>query len=515
MTEPGNEMGTGLGSLTEAVQARCAALDRNDVINRIWKRDHTVWRDDPTEIADRLGWLDVAETMRPRVSELQAFATHIASQGFTHAVLLGMGGSSLCAETISSVFGVAPGALNLRVLDSTHPAAIRRIEQELDLRTTLFIVASKSGSTIETLSHLQYFFARIQRGTHFCAITDPGSDLATLAESHGFAGVFLNPPDIGGRYSALSLFGLVPAALIGADLEGMLDAAIEEATRCKKPAPEPAIENEAALLGVAMAEAALAGRYASTFVLPEELAPLGVWIEQLIAESTGKDGRGILPVVGEPLGGATAYGPSRFFVSFGEKPELGAIGAPFISTSNPGGGAGLGAAFFRMEMATAIAGHVLGIQPFDQPNVAQAKHATAEILQSGGASPVAFGDPFNALDPAPGYLGILAYVDPSPANAEQIERVRIALRTRLRVPVTATFGPRYLHSTGQLHKGGPEGGAFLIVSDDHHHDDVPIPGRGYTFGTLIDAQAAGDHRSLRDAGRRVETISLETLKALT
>ncbi|MHB8512857.1 MAG: glucose-6-phosphate isomerase [Actinomycetota bacterium] len=487
--------------LEDAIERGLKALEQDDVLGRIWRKDHTVWSADPSEISDRLGWLEVADQMRPRVSELQSFAAQCVERGFTHAVHMGMGGSSLCAETIRSVFGVKDGMIDVRVLDSTHPAAVKRIEEELDLRKTLFIVASKSGTTIETLSHLQYFFARLQRGSNFCAITDPGTSLESLATSHDFAGVFLNPPDIGGRYSALSLFGLVPGALIGAPLETLLEDAIQEESASRD------VRSEAARIGVAMAEAATAGRFASTFVLPEPIAPLGPWIEQLIAESTGKHGRGILPVVSEPIGDPSVYGASRLFVSFTDAnvPE------PVIRTTD----ASLGSAFFRMEFATAVAGHVLGIQPFDQPNVAQAKEATAEILKSGGPGKATFDDPASVLDPAPSYLAILAYLDPTAQNHEAIERVRIALRDRLRIPVTAAFGPRYLHSTGQLHKGGPAGGGYLIVLDRERTIDAPIPGRGFGFGTLIDAQAAGDFESLRKAGRRVARVSAEDFFSLS
>lgn len=501
-----------LGELAPAVEQRIATLEREHVVDRIWDRDHTVWRDDPAEIEDRLGWLDVAEHLAPRAGELQRFAEHAASAGFTNAVLLGMGGSSLAPQTMSEILGVASGALPLTVLDSTHPAAVRAIETRMDLKRTLFLVASKSGSTIETLSHLQYFYGRIQRGEHFVAITDPDSPLAALADKHDFAGLFLNPPDIGGRFSALSLFGLVPAALLGADLDGLIRGATAMAQQCRAPAPN----NPGALPGAAMGEAAQAGRDKIGFFFPDGFEPLGAWVEQLVAESTGKQGRGILPVPGEPPGDANVFGADRFFVDASGASWLQATGVPAVTTDVPGGTPAerLGAEFFRLEFATAVAGHVLGIHPFDQPDVAAAKQATNDILAAGGPAAPVFDDPATILDPVPAYVAILAYVDPSPQNAAALERVRGPLRDRLRVAVTTGFGPRYLHSTGQAHKGGPPGGGFLVVTDETRSDDVMIPGRGITFGTLIDAQAEGDIRSLRSAGRRVARIRMRDLQAL-
>ncbi|HEX9695008.1 MAG TPA: glucose-6-phosphate isomerase [Actinomycetota bacterium] len=500
-----------LGPLAEPVRARIAAMARDRTVERIWERDHTVWRDDPTEIADRLGWLDVAGVLRPRLDELTRFGRQAAAGGFTGAVLLGMGGSSLAPETMRRTLGVAAGAIDVRVLDSTHPDAVRRIEREMDLRRTLFVVASKSGSTIETLSHLQYFYGRVQRGTHFVAITDPGSPLEALAGKHEFAGLFLNPDDIGGRFSALSLFGLVPAALIGADLDALAAGALAMAARCRAPAGD----NPGALLGAALGEAALSGRDKASFVYPDALAPLGAWVEQLVAESTGKDGRGILPVAGEPAGDAAVFGDDRIFVDTGGHDWVAASGAPRLVIESGGASPAetLGAEFFRLEFATAVAGHVLGIHPFDQPDVASAKQATSEILDAGGAAVPSFEDPAAVLDPAPAYCAILAFVDPSDQNAARLERIRTAIRDRLRIAVTTGFGPRYLHSTGQVHKGGPPGGGFLVVTDEAHPDDVGIPGRGFTFGTLIDAQAEGDLRALRAAGRRVARVRMQDLEA--
>src|SRR2546421_601393 len=302
-----------LGPLAEAVSRRLARMEEEDVVARIWRRDHTVWKPDPTEITNRLGWLTLATDMRPRVPELRAFAAQAAGEGFTHALLLGMGGSSLAPEMFARTFGTAPGALELTVLDTTHPATIAEVERALDLSRTLFIVASKSGTTLETLSHFEHFFALVKKASSFVAITDPGTPLEALGRSKGFRAVFLNPPDLGGRYSALSLFGLVPAALIGADLECLLASAGEMA--CSEgPCLSPR-ENPAAWLGAVMGEGALAGRDKLTFVLPPAAAAFGDWVEQLVAESTGKEGKGIVPVPGEDLGRPVVYGEDRLFVA--------------------------------------------------------------------------------------------------------------------------------------------------------------------------------------------------------
>ncbi len=301
-----------MDELSVRIERRLRRLADENVVTRIWHRDHTVWNPDPTEIADRLGWLDVAGKMHDRVGELLAFAAAVAEEGYEKVVLLGMGGSSLAPEVIRKTYGVAGGRPDLTVLDTTHPGAIARVRGSLDRDRTLFIVASKSGSTVETLSHCRYFLQEIKRGEHFVAITDPGSALENLARTEGFRAVFLNPSDIGGRYSALSLFGLLPGALIGADLRDMLERAEEMARACRGTE-----ENPGAWLGVVMAEAALAGRDKLTLVLPSGIASFGGWVEQLIAESTGKDGTGILPVVGESLGDSGIYGDDRLFVSIG------------------------------------------------------------------------------------------------------------------------------------------------------------------------------------------------------
>jgi hypothetical protein len=429
----------------------------------------------------------------------------VAGDGFQHVVLLGMGGSSLAPEVIHATFGAAAGFPTLHVLDTTDPASIIALESSVDLGRTLFLVASKSGGTIETLSHFGYFHAKVPRGEQFVAITDPGSNLEALGREHGFRRVFLNPPDIGGRYSALSYFGLVPAALVGAPVHDLLDQATEMACACHSCVP--ARENPGLWLGAVIGEAARAGRDKLTLVLPAAIGAFGTWVEQLVAESTGKEGRGILPVEGEPLGPQGAYGNDRLFVSIGD--ELGLEPTVNLAFSSP---LQLGAEFFRWEFATAVAGAVLGINPFDQPNVQEAKDATSRILAAGPVPDPGFDDLGALLNEVrPGdYVAITAYIQRDAKNEEALRRVRTRLRDQYGVATTVGFGPRFLHSTGQLHKGGPNTGVFIqVVSDEGA--DLEIPGKPYTFGTLKAAQALGDLESLRAHGRRVARVRLQTL----
>ena len=433
---------------------------------RIWAKDHTVWKPDPTEISNRLGWLTVAEQMTEAAGDLIDFGRRIADEGFRDVVLMGMGGSSLAPEVIFATFGAAPGFPRLHVLDTTDPASIIALERSLDLDKTLFIAASKSGGTVETACQCAYFWDKVGRGEQFIAITDAGSSLEALARQSGFRRVFLNQPDIGGRYSALSYFGLVPAAIVGAPVRDLLDQATEMACACASYAP--IADNPGMWLGAVMAEAALAGRDKLTLVLPPAISTFGTWVEQLVAESTGKEGKGILPVEGEPLGPPEVYGDDRLFVSIGE--EIGLTPAATLKFDGP---ARLGAEFFRWEFATAVAGAILGINPFDQPNVQEAKDATNRILAA-GALPEVPNDDLDALlaQVRPGdYIAITAFMPRNAENEEALRRVRVRLRDRFKVATTVGFGPRYLHSTGQLHKGGPNKGVFIqVVSDD---DDGP------------------------------------------
>lgn len=498
-----------LGPVAATVEARIETLRRDHIVERIWQGDYTVWSDDPTELADRLGWLTVHQTMLDQAGDIEGFARQAAADGYTRAFLLGMGGSSLAAEVIHRTFGTAPGMLGLTVLDTTDPAEIAAAERAGDLSKTLFIAASKSGGTIETRSQLDYFWAKVPSGSNFIAITDAGTELEALGRERGFRGIFTNPPDIGGRYSALSYFGLVPAALGGVDIRKLLQRAIEMFDACRA---EPA-RNPGAWLGAVMGEAALSGRDKLTLILPGVFASLGGWLEQLVAESTGKGGRGIVPIDGEPLGNPEVYGEDRLFVAIGDASGLDAleraghlvVRLPFNDADQ------LGAEFARWEFATAVAGQVLGVQPFNQPDVQAAKDATARALAGELAPPAvpAVRELLATIRPGD-YAAILAYVPRTPANNEALQRARIAIRDRYRVATTVGYGPRYLHSTGQLHKGGPESGVFVQVVSDGG-EDLPIPGRDYTFGQLERAQALGDIVSLHGAGRRVARATVAEL----
>lgn len=487
-----------LGPLTPAVEQRLSRLEAAEVVRRIWERDHTVWKDDPQEISDRLGWLDLPVGMRPDVAGLQSFAG--STDGFDRVVLLGMGGSSLAPEVLSLTFGGRP----LIALDTTHPASIKAVEDSGGLERTLFVVASKSGTTVETLSQFAYFYDKTGNGSQFVAITDPGSPLEQLSREKEFRHAFLNPADIGGRYSVLSYFGLVPGALIGVDVGGLLDTAAGMADACKGAVQD----NPGARLGVILGEAALAGRDKLTLFPASEISSLGTWLEQLIAESTGKEGTGIVPVEGEAPGPDQVYGADRLFAGAGiEPPQVPAIHWPFEKRLD------LGAEFFRWEFATAVAGAALGIHPFDQPNVQEAKNATKRLLEQDAASEIDRGDLRETLDSVrPGdYLAIQAYLPRDEPNTERLQKVRTRLRDRLKIATTLGFGPRFLHSTGQLHKGGPNTGVFIQVVDEPGID-LPVPGKDYTFRRLLDAQSAGDLEALRAHGRRVARVTLDELE---
>ena len=511
------QRGGSLGPLDAPVTNAVAALAAGDVTGRLWGRDHTLWADDPTEIGDRLGWLTVGEDMTEQVEDLEAFAASAAADGIAHVVLLGMGGSSLAPEVLATSFerpSELHGRPELIVLDTTDPAEIAAVEARIDLARTLFVVASKSGTTLETLSHLAYFWERVGDGAHFVCITDPGTPLAATARARGFRRVFANPPEIGGRYSALSHFGLVPAALVGVDLAALLDSAVEMQHACHSCVP--AADNPGAWLGAALGAAAQAGRDKCTLVLPEGVAAFGGWVEQLIAESTGKRGTGIVPVVGEPLDPPAVYGDDRLFVALGDHEGLEALqrAAHPVVTLPFAGPAQLGGEFFRWEFATAVAGHVLGIHPFDQPNVQQAKDATARILD--GVAVDASTPPLDELLASVGegdYISLQAFLPRTEAYATALQAARLRLRDRYRVATTVGFGPRFLHSTGQLHKGGAPNGVFIQITGEDR-DDLAIPGAPYSFGQLKQAQALGDLDALRSLGRRVARATIEDLERL-
>jgi glucose-6-phosphate isomerase len=504
--------------LEDRVGRRLASFDQDAVARRIWQKDFTVWRDDPTEISDRLGWLTVPDAMHDHVAELQTFASRCAADGMTHAVLAGMGGSSLAPEVLRETVGVSAGRLDLVVLDTTHPDQILAVERKLPLDRTLFVIASKSGTTTETLSHFAYFWGKVPDGSRFVAITDAGTPLEKLAAEHGFKRTFLNPTDIGGRYSALSYFGLVPGALVGVDLDGLLDRAMAMAQACGPHVP--ATNNPGARVGATIGEAALAGQDKLTLVLDGYVRSFGYWVEQLIAESTGKDGKGIVPVEGEDLGDPAVYGSDRMFAGIGGEYVEKAL-SPLRDAGHPvihlwlEDAIELGREFFRWEFATAVAGAVLGINPFDQPNVQEAKDATKRLLAQGDLPDPGYDDLRSLLGQVrPGdYLAIQAYLPRNQETERRLHAARIRLRDGLHVATTLGFGPRFLHSTGQLHKGGPNTGVFIQVVEPPD-EDAPIPGEPYTFGTLIAAQALGDLQSLRAHGRRVGRVRLADLDAL-
>jgi glucose-6-phosphate isomerase len=472
------------------------------------------------EIEDRLGWLTVSETMLEHAPELDEFAEKCRADGFTDAVLLGMGGSSLGPEVLRRSFGEVPEGLKLTVLDSTHPDQVKAVHDAVDIEKTLFIVSSKSGGTIETLSHYRYFKA-LARPDQFLVVTDPGSPLERIAEQDGLRHAFLNPPDIGGRYSVLSLFGLVPAAVMGVNIEALLHRCQVAEQNC---AHYDSSENNSGLwLGAVIGELALRGRDKLTFLVSEPIESFGLWAEQLVAESTGKKGRGILPVADEPVGDPDVYGSDRVFAYLrnADDPEealdaaiekLASAGHPTLTLATHGP-VDLGRIFFLSEFAVAVSGWALEINPFDQPNVQEAKDKTNEVLASGSVPEFesASDDALRALlgdaNP-PHYVAILGYLPYSAEFDAAIADLRAAIRAATGAAVTFGYGPRFQHSTGQEHKGGAPNGRFLQLVNDPQAD-LEIPGEPYTFATLVAAEAAGDLQTLRDHGLPAERVKLE------
>lgn len=503
-----------LGPLAEPAAEALADLAARDAVARAWACDHTLWRDDPTEIADRLGWLSLATELAPTAEALVARCQALAGD-VDDVLLAGMGGSSLFPEVVARSGATDPSAPLLHVLDTTDPVAVDRLGATLVPERTLHVAASKSGTTLETRSHLAWAWGRHPHPERFAVITDPGSELAALARELRFAATFENRPDVGGRYSALSYFGLVPTALAGADVTGLLATAEGMAADLHAAAPV----NPAARLAATMAAGVRRGRDKLTIVTPPGQATFGLWLEQLVAESTGKDGTGIVPVVGEPVAGPDAYGDDRLFVALGddtapaELTVLAAAGHPVLVLPFGGRFVDLGGQVILWELATALAGALLGIQPFDQPDVAAAKQATARVLEEGppDVSPTPLEDLLATVGDGD-YLAIQAFVDPAGPEVPALERARVALRDRLRVATTLGLGPRFLHSTGQLHKGGPGTGVFVQVVADHGGDvDVPVPGRPYGFAALERAQADGDLLALRERKRRAGRVRLAEL----
>jgi glucose-6-phosphate isomerase len=488
----------------DAVSARLRKAADEDVVGRLWRRDGTLWAPEGTpEVTNRLGWLDIAERMREQLGDLKDFAAELKAEGYTDAVVLGMGGSSLAPEVFRQSFGEQENGLILHVLDSTHPVQVRATIAALDLDRSLMIVSSKSGGTVEPNSMFKAFHARQTDGSHYVAVTDPGSSLEQVAGEHGFRRVFHGDPDIGGRYSALSAFGLVPAAAAAIDLAAVLDSAIGAAAECQVAGNS----NAGLWLGCALGELARQGRDKLTFVADAPLGSYGLWAEQLFAESTGKQGRGILPIADEPHLDAAAYGDDRVFVHIALGDEANAkhlaalrdAGHPVI-TIRALGPNDLGRIFFLSEFAVAVAGWVLEINPFDQPNVQEAKDNTNRVLKQGSAGlhEGNLSELTDGLAP-PHYFAIMGYLPYSEETDAAVARLRAHLIERYHVATTWGYGPRFLHSTGQFHKGGPKTGRFLQLIDEGA-EDLEIPGEEFTFGTLIRAQADGDLQTLRDHG---------------
>ena len=537
-----------LGPYQNFVEQGLAAVRDERIVGRIWAHDHTVWNPNPAEIKNRLGWLHSIGVMSRNIQRLTDLADAVRAEGYKHVLLLGMGGSSLAAGVLAKTFGPQSGYPDLAILDSTDPGAVLTRREQGDPARSLFIVSTKSGTTVETLSFFKFFYNRVadllgeeRAGQHFVAITDPGSPLTDLAERCRFRSTFLNDPHIGGRYSVLSCFGLVPAALTGIDLNLLLARATNMSSDGESPT------GDAVLLGVILGEMAMADRDKVTLVASPGLESFGDWVEQLLAESTGKKGRGILPVVGEPFGSPEDYGNDRLFVylrlagdaEYEKKiAELERAGHPVV-TINVEDRYDLGGLFFIWEMATAVAGWRMGINPFDQPDVESSKTLARRMVDQyikRGIFPeeepslidrdiMVFGgpesqDPGSALACFIGegitdgaYIALQAYLQPGLETDKALHRLRVRLRDRFRLATTTGYGPRYLHSTGQLHKGDAGRGLFVQFTADNATDvaipdDPGSPVSSMTFGALEKAQAMGDRKALEDAGRRVVRFHL-------
>ena len=537
-----------------AVDAALSEMREQRIMARIWAHDYTVWKPEPTEITNRLGWLHSHEVMAEALPEISKLVEEVQAAGYTHALLLGMGGSSLAPEVFRKTFGVAAGYLDLAVLDSTDPGAVAAAAARSDPAKTLYIVSTKSGGTIETFSFFKYFYNYVRDkvgpdkvGKHFIAITDPGSELYDVAQKYGFRRTFLNDPNIGGRYSALSYFGLVPAMLLGIDAAKLLDRAAAMACNseeCNKP---EATNNVGAWLGAALGELAKVGEDKVTFIISPQLVPFGAWVEQLIAESLGKEGKGVVPVVDEPVGVPEVYGGDRFFVYLrleGDSTYDSAVqvlkeaGHPIVQLKLHDQ-YDLGGEFFRWEIATAVAGYRLAINPFDQPNVESAKKVARKMLEiyqhegklpkltktfdatgitgcsdSSGETLAEVVDAILA-EALPGdYVAIQAYVQPTAETDAALQELRTKLRDKLKLAVTVGYGPRFLHSTGQLHKGDAGNGLFLQITADSPQD-LPIPNEPdswesmLSFEVLKEAQALGDRQALLEKERRLICFHLD------
>lgn len=553
-------MTASLGDYANAVTDAVNRAEKEQWVRKIWRKDAALWKSEESHqniIKNALGWVTVPDLLVDNVEELAAFSARVRNDGFKHVMLLGMGGSSLCPEVFRRTFGKMPGFPELHVLDSTDPATVAAFEASVELEKTLFVVASKSGATIEPLMFYKYFISRMRElkgdkaGENFVAITDPGTLMENMAQGDGFRRIFLNPADIGGRYSALSFFGMVPAALQGFDFKTFIERAERAMHACAPPVP--AADNPAVRLGTALGVLALAGRDKLTLTTDARIASLGLWIEQLVAESTGKDGKGIVPIAGEPLARPELYGQDRVFVHL-------SVGAPEAETESNlaaleaaghpvirrvlNDALDLGEEFYVWEMATALAGAVLGINPFDQPNVQESKDNTKALLEefkqtgrlpesmlmAAGAGLQVYGESerLRALSAQVGkpdepvgqslriffkhtrpgdYIALLAYIQETPEHEALLQALRAQLRESLQLATTTGYGPRFLHSTGQLHKGGGENGVFIQLTADNQ-PDVPLPGELFSFGVLKQAQALGDFQALSTHNRRAIRIDL-------
>lgn len=537
-----------LGDLAPRVDEGLQALCRHQVVCRVWAHDHTVWKPKPTEITNRLGWLHIMDSMTDASDRLASFADSLRDEGYSHALLLGMGGSSLAPELFQKTFGrparaanMPFGHLDLVVVDTTDADAVRAAEAAVNLDRTIVIVSTKSGGTVETLSAFKYFYNRLasevgseQAGRRFIGITDPGSKIVDLAARYGFRQVFINDPNIGGRYSALSYFGLVPAALVGVDVAELLERASIMASNATLCHCDAIGDNLAARVGSIIGQSAEAGRDKLTFVTSPALASFGDWVEQLIAESLGKEGKGVLPVVNEPQAPVETYGADRLFVHLrleGDRQHdafvhsLAEVGHPVI-TLRLKDAYDIGGQFLLWEMATAIAGHFMGINPFDQPNVEDAKikaravvaeYAASGSLPAGETSPLNSGALRDFLEKArPGdYVALQAYTPTTPSIDAALQALRQAIHLRFGLATTAGYGPRFLHSTGQLHKGDAGNGLFIqfvsnAVKDLAIPDEAGAEASSMSFNVLKKAQALGDAQALRDERRRVLSFDVGT-----
>ncbi len=543
-------------SLATAVKANVAEWKSGGKMQRLWNRDATLWTG--ADEADWLGWLDITEYQIANPVELRNIAKEVWSAGFKYALLLGMGGSSLCPEVLRTTFGKIPGYPDLHVLDSTDPAQVKAFENNIDVARTLFIVSSKSGSTLEPNIFKQYFFERTkeavgadQAGSHFMAITDPGSKMQNVAEADRFRHIFFGRPTIGGRYSAISNFGMAPAAMMGIDIKKFLDRTQEMVRACGASAPVE--ENPGAMLGIILGTAAVTGRDKVTIVTSPDIADLGAWLEQLLAESTGKVGKGIIPVDREELAEPEVYGKDRVFAYVHTKhaTEVG-VDAKVEALEKAGHAVvriamadvyDLGAEFFRWEIATAVAGSIIGINAFNQPDVEASKIATRNLTseyEKTGSLPAEkpfaedhgiklYSDDKNTAELAQAagadkslagylkahlgrirtgdYFAVLGYIEMNVGHESKLQTIRHAVRDKKHVATCLGFGPRFLHSTGQAYKGGPNSGVFLQITCDDAVD-LPVPGQKYTFGVVKAAQARGDFQVLAERGRRALRVHL-------